>query len=403
MRIASFAVAVTGLTALPGALAWGAAGHEIVATIAQVYLHPTVLPNICHILNFTDPNPNAPLCHLAPVSTWADRLRFRMRWSAALHYVGALDDYPGQRCEFPGERGWAGSKGGNVLGGIRNVTGLLERWGEGETGEEMASEALKFLVHFVGDMHMPLHLTGRDRGGNSDKVLWGGRQTNLHSLWDGLLIAKAVRTVPRNYSLPLPYPQIEGALRGTIYDSYIRRIFWEGLLNEWVDEKDGWLACPTPKEVQQPQGALQQLMSLVGMNSARDVAGETDDEFVCPYAWAQPIHKLNCEIVWPKELDEPPYTHMRIAEERERRSRLVDTHDPHSHSHDEGLTNSPDELLGAHLAGPQPKYVELDTPAYSGVITKKKVVEKLLAQGGIRLAGVLNYLFADEGMGIRQL
>lgn len=51
-------------------------------------------------------------------------------------------------------------------------------------------EALFFLVHFVGDVHQPMHL-GRasDRGGNSIQVTFNGRKTNLHSLWDtGLLV-----------------------------------------------------------------------------------------------------------------------------------------------------------------------------------------------------------------------
>ena len=46
-------------------------------------------------------------------------------------------------------------------------------------------EALKFLVHFVGDVHQPLHAGyGVDRGGNDIKVWFYGDNTNLHSLWD---------------------------------------------------------------------------------------------------------------------------------------------------------------------------------------------------------------------------
>lgn len=108
-----------------------------------------------------------------------------MRWSASLHYVGAVDDYPSQTCEFPGQRGWAGKAGANVLGAVRNDTGILEEWVEynkvgklDDSDDERANEALKFLVHFLGDMHMPLHLTGRDRGGNSVKVAFSGRQTS---------------------------------------------------------------------------------------------------------------------------------------------------------------------------------------------------------------------------------
>jgi hypothetical protein len=47
-----------------------------------------------------------------------------------------------------------------------------------EASDDVASEALKFLIHFVGDMHQPLHLTGRDRGGNSISVLFDRRHTS---------------------------------------------------------------------------------------------------------------------------------------------------------------------------------------------------------------------------------
>lgn len=52
---------------------------------------------------------------------------------------------------------------------------------------------------------------------------------DLHSLWDGLLIAKALRSIPSNYTRPLPVPGIEANLRDTIYDPFIRKIMWEGL------------------------------------------------------------------------------------------------------------------------------------------------------------------------------
>ena len=148
-------------------------GHEIVATIAQIYLHPSVPPTLCNIL--LDESPN---CHLAPIANWADKFKSQMLWSAPLHYVGAIDDFPPNECAYPGLNGWSGKKQINVLDGIKNVTGLLEDWVNKDASDETASEALKFLVHFLGDMHQPLHLTGRDRGGNFVKVLWDGNLTS---------------------------------------------------------------------------------------------------------------------------------------------------------------------------------------------------------------------------------
>jgi hypothetical protein len=77
----------------PNQLTFVSLGHEIVATIAQIYLHPDAHAAVCEILGYEPANP--PTCHLASVATWADRVR-RVRgfgWSASLHYVGAKDDH----------------------------------------------------------------------------------------------------------------------------------------------------------------------------------------------------------------------------------------------------------------------------------------------------------------------
>lgn len=134
---------------------------------------------MCEILNFTSTNPDEPQCHLAPIAAWADKNRWRLRWSGPLHYVNGLGDHPGDTCLFPGERGWGGREGNNVLGGIRNTTTVLQDYNKDEASIEAANEAFKFLVHFLGDLHQPLHLTGRERGGNGIKVLFDGRQTSM--------------------------------------------------------------------------------------------------------------------------------------------------------------------------------------------------------------------------------
>jgi len=101
-----------------------------------------------------------------------------MRWSAPLHFVGSLDDFPSKTCAFPGPHLWAGSKGVNVLDGIQNTTKLLQDWVNEDASDAVASEDLKFLIHFLGDMHQPLHLTGRERGGNLVKIQFGGQLTS---------------------------------------------------------------------------------------------------------------------------------------------------------------------------------------------------------------------------------
>jgi hypothetical protein len=50
-------------------------------------------------------------------------------------------------------------------------------------------EALKFIVHFVGDLHQPMHVSREeDKGGNTIQVNYAGVGTNLHALWDSKLL-----------------------------------------------------------------------------------------------------------------------------------------------------------------------------------------------------------------------
>jgi hypothetical protein len=56
-------------------------GHEIVATIAEIHLHPSVRTQLCSIL------PDQAKCHLAPIAAWADTIRGRMRETGPMHYI----------------------------------------------------------------------------------------------------------------------------------------------------------------------------------------------------------------------------------------------------------------------------------------------------------------------------
>lgn len=171
-------------------------GHEIVATIAQSHLDPQVLDAVCSILSdngISEVRGDAP-CYLSTVASWADKNRFHMRWSAPLHYVGASGDHPPDNCLFPGSDGWQGNPRGNVLDAIQNVTSILANFASGSSSARanaaasgLAQEALKFLIHFVGDMHQPLHLTGRERGANGVKVSFDGRSTSTSTPLSALL------------------------------------------------------------------------------------------------------------------------------------------------------------------------------------------------------------------------
>ena len=101
-------------------------------------------------------------CHLAPVAAWADRIKQYRRWSSPLHYVNAVGDDPPTTCVF-GDAGFVSAD--NVFTAIVNYT---QRAVSGKGAER--DEAVRFLVHYLGDMHQPLHLVGRARGGNGIHV-----------------------------------------------------------------------------------------------------------------------------------------------------------------------------------------------------------------------------------------
>jgi len=431
MHLRALTLALAGL-AVPGVLGWGAAGHEIVATIAQIYTEPSVLDKLCRVMNANpsgnfaagstgdhDDNGDEELsslwagskvrttgrgwpCHLASVATWADKYKYRMPWSAPLHYINSVGDNPPDECLFPGPEGWIGRPNINILGGIHNTSNILIDYADGKIHDvELAQEALKFIVHFIGDLHMPLHLVGRGRGGNSVDVCWEGRRTNLHSVWDGYMIAKAIRQTPYNYTRHLPsgFERVEQSLNGAIYDPFVRKIVWEGVEQKWAEDLDQWIACPTVIE-ETVWSALHRFFLPGWITEKKTVdVSTTDTEFICPYHWAKPIHALNCEFIWPKELSASDSLG-HSATSRPRRTRC--TRFPHPRFRLEGDNDSPYELddLPYELDDPpyeldDPPY-ELDNPKYTKPIEQRMLLEQFLAQGGVRLAAVLNYIFTDQ-------
>jgi S1/P1 Nuclease len=91
---------------------------------------------------------------------------------------------------------------------------------------EARNEALKFIVHFVADLHQPLHCADdNDRGGNDVHVTFFGENANLHSVWDTLLIER-IDSDPGHYA---------DRLDADLTDSTIRA-FEQGTVEDWALE-----------------------------------------------------------------------------------------------------------------------------------------------------------------------
>lgn len=160
-------------------MGWGELGHRLVAELASDQLTPTSRAAVARLLaNEREPT-------LAGVSMWPDQIRGEGtelgKKSSPWHYVRFGS---GGKCEFDAQRY---CKGGDcVIGAINRQLVILSDIRRPLTER---NQALKFIVHFVGDIHQPLHASSRDdKGGNDFQIRWKGKGNNLHWAWDSFVL-----------------------------------------------------------------------------------------------------------------------------------------------------------------------------------------------------------------------
>jgi len=183
---------------LPGhAAAWGDEGHEIVATIAYAHLTPSVKKKVDALLVADKDKLSGR--DFATRATWADKWRDsnNARYNAThlWHFVDVEIDKPDVDAACFGHpplpAGTAASQGpaqNCVLDKVDQFTAELKS-GSTPQGEKIL--ALKYLMHFVGDLHQPLHSSDRhDRGGNDLQVIPPNatKPGKLHGYWDTNLV-----------------------------------------------------------------------------------------------------------------------------------------------------------------------------------------------------------------------
>ncbi|KAL2269628.1 hypothetical protein VTJ83DRAFT_1812 [Remersonia thermophila] len=209
MRLSSLAVAIAAVA--PGALAWGGFGHITTAYLASDFVSPKTTAYLQALLRNDTPH------YLAGVATWADSVRYTRwgRFSSDFHFIDAKDAPP-SACGVDFERDCKKDRG-CVVSALRNYTArmALDPARKALAGAGAAAAAglpaweraiaAKFVVHFVGDIHQPLHTENVARGGNGIPVVFDGRNVNLHHVWDTSIAEKWVGGIRRR-----PY---EGARR----------------------------------------------------------------------------------------------------------------------------------------------------------------------------------------------
>ncbi|MFT3761188.1 MAG: S1/P1 nuclease [Pseudoxanthomonas sp.] len=209
------------LTPLPGG-AWSRLGHRLVADLAATRLTPQARAEVDRLLA-GEPDPT-----LGGIASWADDLRDadpdRFKATSRWHYINAK----GGGCGFVVQRDCP--DGNCAVAAIETQLAILS---DRSQPLEARRDALKFVVHIVGDLHQPMHAGDRDdAGGNRFQIslrtdiepeayarksyVDGVMGTNLHAVWDYYVLASAKRT-PEEYERKLRrhVPDIDAAHVGT--------------------------------------------------------------------------------------------------------------------------------------------------------------------------------------------
>jgi hypothetical protein len=219
-----------GLLALslsPGALAWGPEGHRMVGEIAERFLTVATRAQIARLLEAdrTADNQRSGRHTLGEVANWADEIK-DTDWGkrrGSWHY----DDVP-----LCGAAEYAKyCRNGRCASA--QLARQIEILGNERARPGQRNEALKWVVHIVGDIHQPLHAANRgDRGGNRVQVSFFGERDNppygalnLHAVWDVHMVRRLVADRGG-----------ESAIVSAPVAARDRSAWERGSIGDWVDE-----------------------------------------------------------------------------------------------------------------------------------------------------------------------
>ncbi len=198
---------LTALQAATPAWAWGRLGHRVISRMVEQHLTPKAKAAIAGLLEEGE--------SLADASTWADDYRRSHRRTAPWHSVDVPLDEPRYDRRFSGDV----PDKGCVVDKITEFRAALK---DPSRRPEDRRQSLRFLIHFVQDVHMPLHVgDNHDKGGNRTQVRFFDRGTNMHALWDSGMIERAGHTeqfwLAELAKLDTPENR-DAAMRGTVED-----------------------------------------------------------------------------------------------------------------------------------------------------------------------------------------
>jgi hypothetical protein len=169
-------VALVVLHSAPAARAWGPLGHRVIAKLAERKLNPKAKAAVAALLEQGET--------MADASTWADEHVRDVRGSGPWHYVDVPLDEPRYDAKFSGEV----PEKGCIVAKINEFKKTLK---DPAKSIEERRLALRFVIHLIEDLHMPLHVgDNHDKGGNTTQVQFFDNGTNMHRLWDSGMILR---------------------------------------------------------------------------------------------------------------------------------------------------------------------------------------------------------------------
>ncbi len=184
VKMKGFLIATGLLLFSQNAFCWGSLGHKTAAQVAWRFIDKETRNKLSHILNGQS---------LADVSVWADSARAEEQWKFTIwyHFEKAPDNYTYlDNLKRQDEKY-------RKLGGLLEALYIAEDMFRSPKSTGIEKEnAIKFLVHFIADIHQPLH-TGRveDNSGNKIPIKWLGLDLNLHQIWDSQIIYLAHKDI----------------------------------------------------------------------------------------------------------------------------------------------------------------------------------------------------------------
>jgi nuclease S1 len=184
------AIAVTLLMLLPTNLsAWGFEGHEVVGALAESMLSDAAKAGVRSVIGDAT---------LFSIANWADQIRSQRDETYNWHFVdiprSAAGFLESRDCFLPTNT-HAGAATDHMNCVVDRITFFKQVLANPAASPTDREEALKFIVHFVGDIHQPFHAIGDELGGNLIHITefgstqCGTRPCNLHGAWDTGMIA----------------------------------------------------------------------------------------------------------------------------------------------------------------------------------------------------------------------